>query len=141
MTSGRADSRGGRPLSQDAERVEMPAHIAAAVGREDLHARLGDAGLAALLRASLLSSGASPVRAARVGRGSVAVERIGGDPAGHQHHRHAGAGMRRAAGEIEAAQVGAAIAGLERAEEFPVAGEAVDRAVRARGSGRGCPAA
>ena len=82
-----------------------------------------------------------PVRAADVAPTAVAVERVGGDPAGHEHHRHAGAGMRRAAGEVKAAQVGAAIAGLEGAEEFAVAGEAVDRAVRARGSGRGCPAA
>ncbi len=57
------------------------------------------------------------------------VERVGGNPAGHQDHRHAGAGMRRAAGEIEAAQIGAAVAGFESAEKFSVAGESVDRAI------------
>ena len=37
--------------------------------------------------------------------------------------------MRGAAGEVEAAQVGAAVAGLEGAEKFSVARETVDRAV------------
>ena len=60
---------------------------------------------------------------------AVRIEGVGGDPARHHHHRHAGPGMGRAAGEIEAAHLPAAVAGLEGAHELAVARQPVDRAV------------
>src|SRR5690606_23718472 len=59
----------------------------------------------------------------------IFVERVRRDPAAHQHHGHAGTGMRRAAGEIEALEIGRAVAGFEGTEEFSMARQTVDRAV------------
>ncbi len=59
----------------------------------------------------------------------VGVERIGGDPAGHQNHRHPRPGMRCAAGEIQTRQVARAIARLECAEKPAVAREPVNGAI------------
>src|SRR3954447_688019 len=69
----------------------------------------------------------------RGGRGgldhAVMIERIGGDPARHEDHGHAGSGMGGAAGEVEAGDVGAAVGRLEGAVQPAVAGQAVDGAV------------
>ena len=60
----------------------------------------------------------------------VLIERVGGDPAAHHHHRHPGAGMRRPSRQVEALQVGTGIGRFEGAVPAAVAGDAVDRSVQ-----------
>ena len=59
----------------------------------------------------------------------ILIERVRGDPAGHQHHRHARPGVRGAAGQVQPADLAAAVPGLEGAENPAVARQPVDGAV------------
>src|SRR5271166_3810848 len=63
------------------------------------------------------------------GTSGILIQRVSGDPARHEHHRHSGARVSRTAGEIQTAHIGTAIAWLERPKKASVAGEPIDRAV------------
>src|ERR1043165_1894591 len=59
---------------------------------------------------------------------AVAVQCVGGDPPGHQHHRHPRPWMSGTPSEVQSRYVRAAIGRLERTAEATVTRQSVDRA-------------